>query len=114
MKKLLILLLLLTPVSSLATVRTLQVTLGTGNITVITAGAHQNCRWIVFQDNAAHSVRLGDSSISTTRGLLLATGSPGGSFYVGPDSSGSARDLGGWYMNGTSGDVIDVIYDDGQ
>lgn len=111
-KKLLLLLLLLTPLSSLAAVKTLQVTLGSGNTTVITAGAHQNCRWIVFQDNATHNIRIGDSNTSSTRGLALASG--GASFYIGPDSSGSARDLGGWYINGTSGDVVDVIYDDGN
>lgn len=99
---------------ALGAVKTLQVTLGSGNTAVLSAGAHLNCRWIVFQDNATHVMRIGDTNISSTRGLLLASGSPGGSFFVGPDTSGTGKDLGSWYVNGTNGDVIDIIYDDGQ
>lgn len=97
-----------------ATVRTLQVTLTSSNTSILSSGAHLNTRWFVIQNNAAHNIRIGDTNISTTRGILLATGTPGGSFYVAPDPSGSGRDLGGWFINGTSGDVVDVIYDDGQ
>lgn len=97
-----------------AAVRTMQVTVGSTTTQILSPGAHLQCRWIAIQNNAAHTIRIGDASTSSTRGILLASGSPGGSFYVGPDSSGTARDLGGWYINGTSGDVIDVVYDDGQ
>lgn len=97
-----------------AAVKTLQVTLGSGNTSILSAGAHLNTRWFTIQNNAAHTVRIGDTNISTTRGILLQAGPAGGSFYVAPDPAGSGRDLGGWFINGTSGDVIDVIYDDGQ
>lgn len=97
-----------------AAVKTLQVTIGAANTSIISSGAHQNCRWIVIENNAAHSIRIGDTNISSSRGLLLSSGTPGGSFYIGPDSAGSARDLGNWFINGTQSDVIDVIYDDGN
>jgi hypothetical protein len=97
-----------------AAVRTAQVTIGAANTLVLSSGAHLNCRWIVFQNNATHAIHIGDTNITTTRGLQLAPGNPGGSFYVGPDAGATARDLGTWYINGTQNDVIDVIYDDGQ
>jgi hypothetical protein len=117
MKRFLLGLALLFPLYAHATVRTLQVTVGAANTPILNAGAHLQCRWFVIQDNAAASIRIGDASISTTRGILLApsaSGAPGGSFFVGPDPSGSARDLGGWFINGTAGNVIDIVYDDGQ
>lgn len=103
--------------SAQAAVITLQVTIGAANTKVISAGAHQNCRWIVIQNNAAHVIRIGDTNITSSRGILLNAGSggnAGGSFFVGPDQGGSSRDLGSWYINGTQNDVVDVIYDDGQ
>jgi hypothetical protein len=113
MKKYLVLaLLFLCAVSSHATVRTLQVTLGSGVTQVLSAGSHFQVRWFVIQDNATHSVRIGDAQITSSRGLALTPS--GGSFYVGPDQGASSRDLGTWYIIGTNGDVVDVIYDDGQ
>jgi len=114
MKRLLLIPLLLIAIYAQAAVVTMQVTLGSGNTKVLSVGAHQNCRWIVIQNNQTHAIRIGDTNITSTRGILLASGAPGGSFYIGPDSSGSARDLGTWYINGTAADVIDVVYDDGQ
>lgn len=112
MKRIWVLLLALCTLQATAAVRTLQVTLGSGVTPILSVGAHQQVRWFVVQDNAAHAVRYGDVNITATRGLAL---SPSGtSFYVGPDSSASARDLGSAYLYGTSGDVIDVIYDDGE
>lgn len=114
MKKLFLALALIACLPGHAAVVTLQVTIGAANTKVIAVGAHQNCRWIVIQNNAAHTIRIGDTNITSSRGILLASGSPGGSFYIGPDESGSSRDLGGWYINGTQNDVVDIIYDDGQ
>lgn len=86
---------LLCSLSAHAAVRTMQVTLGDSVTQVLSAGAHP-----------------GDANITSTRGLALSPG--GGSFFVAPSSSTTARDLGTWYIIGTSGDVIDVIYDDGE
>lgn len=99
-----------------AKVVTLQVTIGATLTQVLSAGAHLQCRWIVFQNNAAHNQAIGDSStnVSTPRGILLSSGTPGGSFFVGPDSAGSARDLGTWYVSGTQNDILSITYDDGQ
>lgn len=118
MRKLLaILILALAAMQAGAAVITLQVTIGAANTKVIAVGAHQNCRWITIQNNAAHTIRIGDTNITSTRGILLnaaSGGNAGGSFFIGPDQGGSSRDLGSWYINGTQNDVVDVIYDDGQ
>jgi hypothetical protein len=107
-----ILLAVLGCVQAHAAVRTLQVTLGAGVTSVLSPLAHQQVLWVTIQNNATHSIRIGDANVTSTRGLALNSG--GGSFFVGPSSSGSARDLGSWYIIGTSADVIDVIYDDGE
>ena len=112
MRRMILAFLLLLSVPCFGAVKTLQVTLGSGNTSILSAGAHLNAVWFTIQDNAGHNIRIGDTNISTTRGIALQSG--GGSFYVGPALTGTGKDLGTWYLNGTNGDVIDVIYDDGQ
>ena len=87
----------------------IQVTLGAGNTPITTTNTF--ARWVSIQNNAAHSVRVGDSSVSTTQGILLASGTPGGSvtMVIGPMPSTSI-DLANIYLRGTSADVIDVAY----
>jgi len=110
MKKILVAAALFLPLQAHAAVKTMQVTIGAGNTAVLSPGAHLNAIWMLFQNNAAHVMRIGDANISTTRGLSVAT--PGGAFYVGP-ATGVGRDLGSWYVNGTAGDVLDIVYEDG-
>jgi hypothetical protein len=66
-------------------------------------------RQIMVQNNAAHSMRIGDSSVSSTKGALLASGSPGGSINMGPfyDNPENLKD---WWVSGTQNDVVDIIY----
>lgn len=105
-----VLLLLVVCSQAFATVRTLQVTLGSG-ATQITVG-NITCKWVVFQNNASHSMRIGDSNVTSSRGLLLTAS---GSFFAPPAApQGFTTNLNGWYVIGTSSDVIDIIYDDGQ
>lgn len=92
-----------------AKVVTMQVTIGAGVTSILPAG-NITCRWIVFQNNAANTMRIGDSSITSSRGVKLLAG---GSFYQGY-SGPAAFSLSGWYVQGTQNDVIDVIYEDGQ
>ncbi len=89
-------------------VHTLQVTLGAGSNTQVSA-TRKPCKAIIIQNNAAHVCRVGDVNTSSTRGIQLASGSPGGSttlqHVVAYDS-----DLSQWYVAGTAADVIDVLW----
>ncbi len=69
-------------------------------------------KWVVFQNNSTHVMRIGDSSVSATKGLSLAAS--GGAFYTPLIGSSAGFNLSGWNAFGTSGDVLDVCYDDGN
>lgn len=93
-----------------AKVVTLQVTIGAGVTPVISSG-NISCQWVAFQNNGAtNAMRIGDASISSTRGIKLLAG---GAFYQSPPTPKNFN-LAGWYVQGTQGDVIDIIYEDGQ
>lgn len=93
-----------------AKVVTMQVTIGAGVTPILTSG-NISCQWVAFQNNGAtNAMRLGDANISATRGIKLLAG---GAFYQAP-STPRALNLQGWYVQGTQGDVIDIIYEDGQ
>ncbi len=96
--------------SANAAVMTIQVTIGASATQV--SAAQVECRWVVFQDNASHAIHIGDAAVSSTRGIQLASGSPGGSFTINPTSqTNAAIDLRTWYIAGTQNDVIDVVCD---
>jgi hypothetical protein len=88
-----------------------QVTLGAGATQLSTSSIP--CREIVIQDNAAHSMRIGDNSVTSSKGIYLAAGPGGGSVTIFPPTtyaSGASLDLSTWYAVGTQGDVVDVLY----
>jgi hypothetical protein len=73
---------------------------------------------LVIQNNAAHAIRVGDStSVSMTVPAAVNGGTagfgmlvqPGGSWNSGAFTSGAAY-LKTWYIAGTSTDVIDYQY----
>lgn len=88
-------------------VKTRQVTIGAGVTQVTTSDipAHQ----VMFQNNSTHSMRVGDSATTSSRGALLASGSPGGSINAGAYQF-QQTNLNEWFVAGTNGDVLDVIY----
>ncbi len=66
---------------------------------------------ICVQNNAAANVRVGDSTVSATRGILLAPpsgGGQGGSITLTP-SLQFTGDLCEFYLFGTAGQVIDLL-----
>lgn len=65
---------------------------------------------LMVQDNAAHNVRVGDSTVSSTKGILISLGSPGGSYNTTLNFPRGTI-LSQWYLAGTEGDVIDVLYE---
>lgn len=93
-----------------ASVKTIQVTLGSTATQVSTVS--QQCKWIAFQNNnASDVVRVGDSTVSSTNGIVLAGGSPGGSFTTPVAYNSTTYNLNTWYLFGTSGDKVDIVCD---
>lgn len=88
-----------------ADIITLQVTIGASANTPVSKSGAVYCKWIEFQNNSADSMRIGDSSTSSTRGLLLQ---PGTSFMEPPLQQPNVYNLSNWYVAGTSSDVLDV------
>jgi hypothetical protein len=86
---------------------TLQVTIVT-NPTRVSATSVP-CRQLFFQNNQGHNMRVGDANTTVNRGALMASGTPGGSVNLGAFTA-SNTDLQDWYVAGTPGDVLDVIY----
>lgn len=89
---------------------TLQVTIGSGVTQITTTNTY--ARQIIFQNNQTHSMRVGDSATTSSRGALLASGSPGGSMNVGPAGALAGLDVSSWFVAGTQNDVLDVIWFD--
>lgn len=85
----------------------IQVTLGAAATQISTQPI--SCKQIIFQNNAAAVMRLGDSSVSATKGNQLASGSPGGSLVIGPMPP-QLSNLNEWYAFGTATQVLDVTY----
>lgn len=85
----------------------LQVTVGAA-ATQFTATSTP-CRQVTIQNNAAHTMRIGDSTVSASKGIYLAAGPGGGSENHGPLVA-YAIDLSNFYVFGTQNDVLDVLY----
>ena len=97
--------------SANAAPKTIQVTIGASATQVSSTPLF--CRFVVFQNNAAHVIHIGDVNVSSTRGIQLASGSPGGSFTIPPTDQPSVgyNNLALYYIAGTQSDVIDVVCD---
>jgi len=110
MRRILAILAILGPsVTAFAAPNTFQVTIG-ASATQISA-THLYCSAWIIQNNATHNIRFGDSSVTTSKGTVLASGSPGGSYTTGASMDGSQPvpdDLSQWYVAGTQNDVVDV------
>lgn len=84
-----------------------QITLGASATQLSATGLR--CRQLIIQNNSTHSMRFGDSTVSATKGILLASGSPGGSINSGP-AVVYHTDLFDWWVFGTAADVVDVLF----
>lgn len=96
----------------------LQVTLLATATPIVAQNATQNStqlremfQILIVQNNSAHSVRLGDASVSATKGLVLASGSTTTTppLIIAPHLEYSS-DLSEYFLFGTAGDLIDVMY----
>lgn len=90
---------------------TLQVTIGAGTNTQISTTSIP-VKQLFVQNNATHNIRVGDSNTTSSRGALISGGAtpPGGSITSGAFGMQAASDLKFWFIAGTNGDVVDVIY----
>ena len=89
------------------TARSIQVTLGAGATQIVTAPTPFN--QMTIQDNAAAVCRVGDSTVSGTKGIsLVAAGAAGSSLTIGP-FSGIQGDASQFWVFGTAAQVIDVL-----
>lgn len=91
-------------------VTTLQVA-QTGSTIQVTA-TQTFARWVIFQNNAAAAMRVGDSNASSSRGFALAaSGAANSSLILQPMPSDLHYDLSQWWTEGTSSQNLDIIYD---
>jgi hypothetical protein len=102
--------LLCAPVSSAAKIHSVQVTLGAA-ATQVTATIVP-CVYVIFQNNAAHNIRVGDATVTATKGILLVAGPGGGTGLF--TYAASKTGLQNWYIFGTAADVVDVLCEDGK
>lgn len=61
---------------------------------------------IIFQNKGSNNMMLGDTTVSTTRGLVLV---PSGAANVGAFINYGTY-LSDWWVVGTAGDVLTVLY----
>lgn len=96
--------------------RLIQVTLGAGATQISpynSIGKQIYCSFLIVQNNAAGNVRVGDNTVSATKGILLLPG-PGGGSLTGQMFRVEGTLLPQWYLFGTQGQLIDVLYEDSQ
>lgn len=94
-----------------AAMHTIQVTIGAGTTQVVSAGSVPFVREVFFQNNATHVMRVGDSTTTSSKGVVLLSGPGGGSLNIGPFTD-ARIDLSTFFVNGTNTDVLDVSWVD--
>ena len=89
------------------TARLIQVTLGAGATQISATAAPFN--QMIVQDNAVAAARLGDSTVTATTGIALASSGAANSIVsIGP-FSGQQGDASQFYLFGTAAQVINVL-----
>jgi hypothetical protein len=77
---------------------------------VTPAATRVPCYEIIVQKNSSNTIRVGDSTTSATKGIVVAAsnGVPG-PLYLGPYTT-LALDLSTTFVFGTAADVVDFLY----
>lgn len=89
------------------TARLIQVTLGSGATQISTTTAPFN--HMIVRNAAGHICRVGDSTVSATKGIQLAASNAVNSdVYIGP-FDGAQGDASQFWLFGTAADTIDVL-----
>lgn len=82
----------------------LQVTLGSGATQV--SSNPTSFQFITIQNNSANTIRVGDATVSSSQGISIAAGS----YHDFSFPQQYASDLSEWYIAGTSGNVVDILF----
>lgn len=64
---------------------------------------------LIIQNNSGAPVRIGDVTVSVSRGILLTNAAPPNSANLGAFINYGTY-LADWYVFGTAGDVVDFLY----
>jgi len=86
----------------------LQVTLGAAATRVITT--RTPCKQIIFQNTASNVCRVGDSTVTASKGIKLAGSAADNSILVLGPFDTHPLELEDYYIFGTANDLIDVWY----
>lgn len=92
--------------------RLIQVTL-TAAATPITTNTGLYASTLTIQANTAANVRVGDNTVSTSKGILLSLGAPGGSATF-TMAFPRGTHLSDWYLFGTTTQLVDVLYESAE
>ena len=63
---------------------------------------------LIIQNNGTNNMRIGDNTVSSTKGIVLYPS--GGSVTANPFIVRGTM-LAQWYIEGTAGDVCDILYE---
>ena len=88
-------------------INNIQITIGAGVTQVATTSI--TVKQLSFQNNGGHNIRVGGHMVTSSLGMLIATGTPGGALTFG-DGVTVSSNLREWYIAGTQNDVIEVMY----
>ena len=91
--------------------RLIQVTLGAG-ATPITTNNNIYCSMLAINNNAAAVVRVGDNTVSATKGISLAAAGVGSTSLTFAFPRGTH--LSDWFLFGTAAQVIDILYESAE
>jgi hypothetical protein len=63
-------------------------------------------QWVTVQNNGSNNMRFGDSSTSSTKGIIVT---PGAAYTFGP-AQHEGQNLNEWFVYIVSGDKCDVMF----
>jgi hypothetical protein len=67
---------------------------------------------LIIQNNAAAAIRIGDNTVTATKGIALNPSAVGPELVTFQMVRGSL--LSQWYIFGTAGNIIDIMYETAQ
>jgi hypothetical protein len=96
--------------------RLIQLTLGSLATPIVPAATTNTLPiWVstlVIQNNAAAAIRIGDNTVTSTKGIALNPSAVGPETLTFQMVRGSL--LSQWYIFGTAGNIIDILYETAQ